>query len=173
MFKIAVKKANASYDVDFDSMPEVSRNRVIVYGLTQLLSDAAATVALSANVDGRKVPLKGKELASAHIAAKKEADERLGDLFNGVLRRVRESGNPVESRARQIAIRQVQKDSAFRAWVAAEGVKFTDTKATEELAKRAGELVKSNPKIAAIAQRQIDDEAALSVDDESDVAEAA
>jgi hypothetical protein len=174
MFSINVKKAAASYEVDFDGLPEVSRNRVIIYGLTQLLSDAAASVPMSADIEGRKVPLKGKDLATAIMNAKTEVEKRLTDLQNGVLRRVRTaSGDPVEARARQLAIRAIQKDPDFRAWVAKAGVKFTDETATEELAKRATALVESNPKLRIIAARQIEDEAGLMIDESEGEAKAA
>ena len=153
-FKIAVDKASHTYEVDFDAMPEVSRNRVIAYGLTQLLSDAAASVATTANIEGRRVPLKGNDLAKAHMAAKALTDHRIADLSAGILRRARE-GDPVSAEAKRIAIRLVNKSDDYRKWLAKSGNKPGDKDATAELAKRA-EVRAADPKVIALAQAHVD-----------------
>lgn len=159
MFKVTVEKAAHTYEIDFASFPEPAQRRVIAYGLTQLLSDAAASVTTTASIDGRRVPLVGNALASARISAKTMADERLDDLSKGILRRVRE-GDPVSARAKQIAIRNTNKSDDFRQWLANGGHKATDKPAIEELAKRAG-LLAATPKVLALAERQLADEADL------------
>ena len=159
MFKVTVEKAGHTYEIDFASFPEPAQRRVIAYGLTQLLSDAAASVATTASIDGRRVPLAGNALASARMEAKRMADDRLDDLAKGILRRVRE-GDPVSARAKQIAIRITNKSDAFRQWLASGGHKATDKPAIEELAKRACELA-ATPKVIAMAERQLADEAEL------------
>lgn len=158
-FKITVEKASHTYDVDFGSFPEPAQRRVIAYGLTQLLSDAAASVATTANIDGRRIPLAGNALASATMAAKALSDARLDDLSKGILRRMRE-GDPVTARAKQIAIRFVNKSDDFRQWLATNAHKATDKPAIEELAKRA-EVIAASAKTIALAERQLADEADL------------
>lgn len=159
---VKIEKAAHTYEVDFASLPEVSRNRVIAYGLTQILSDAAASVATSASVDGRRVPLKGNDLARATMAAKALCDARLDDLSKGILRRARES-DPVAAEAKRIAIRLVNKSDDFRKWLAANGHKATDKAATEELASRA-EKVAANPKVIAQAEAAVAALAELDLD---------
>ena len=163
MFKINVEKAASSYDVDFDAFPEVSRNRIIAYGLTQLLSDAAAPVAVSANVDGRRVALKGNDLAKAQMSAKELVEKRLADLTVGILRRVRE-GDPVSAEAKRIAIRLVNKSDDYRKWLAKHNAKPGDKDATEELAYRAAKLAESS-KVIAMAERYVAEMAELGEDD--------
>lgn len=159
---IKVDKAAHTYEVDFDALPEVSRNRVIAYGLTQLLADAAASVATSANVGGRRIPLVGNDLAKAQIEAKALTDARLADLSAGILRRMRE-GDPVSAEAKRIAIRLVNKSDDFRKWLAKAGHKPGDKEAVDELSKRAGVLATS-AKVIAMAERYIAEMAELGED---------
>ena len=159
MFKITVDKANTSYEIDFDSLPEVSRNRVISYGLTQLMSDAAASVATTVSVDGRRIALKGNDLAKAYVSAKALVDQRIADLTAGILRRVRE-GDPVSAEAKRIAIRLVNKSEDYRKWLAAKSYKPGDKEATAELAKRA-EKRAADPKVIALATAHVESMAEL------------
>ena len=100
-------------------MPEQSAVRIILQGYRKTITDATAGTATTADVDGRKVPLKGKDLAAAQIKIAELEAARVTDIVNGVTRRVRtSSGDPVDNRMRTIALRLVQKKDAGRsaAW---------------------------------------------------------
>lgn len=155
MFKINVEKAAKSYDIDFDVLPEVSRNRVIAYGLTQLLSDAAAPVATSASIDGRRIALVGKELASANIAAAVLVEQRLSDLMSGTLRRARESSiDPIDAEAKRIALDKVRKAPVFVSWLKANGHKATDKDAVSKLAELAAPVA-ARDDVRKLAERRV------------------
>lgn len=155
MFKINIEKAAASYEIDFAALPEVSRNRVISYGLTQLLSDAAAPVATSASIDGRRIPLVGKDLAKANMEAAKLVEARLSDLKEGTLRRARESSiDPVEAEAKRIAIDTVRRSPVFKSWLAANKHNATDKEAVSKLAELAGPVSKQ-ANVMAVAERNV------------------
>lgn len=160
MFEVFIKKADRKYSVDFDSLPSVSQNRVIEYGLTQILSDAAASVATTDIREGRRIPLSAKALEKARGEAAVMVEARLSDLSNGILRRVRET-DAVAAEARKIAIRLVNKSADFRQWLAANGHKATDKPAIEELAKRAGERAKAED-VLSIAEKHVAELEALS-----------
>jgi hypothetical protein len=159
MFKIIIDKAAKTYEIDFAALPPVSQERVIAYGLTQLLGDAAAPIATSASIDGRRVPLAGNDLAKANIAARELVEKRLADLSAGILRRVRE-GDPVAAEARRIAIRIVNKSDDFRKWLATNGLKAGDKDAVTELSSRA-EVTAASPKVIAMAEKYVADMAEL------------
>lgn len=155
MFKLFIDKANHTYEVDFASLPEVSRNRVIEYGLTQLLSDAAASIATTDKIGTNRVPKTGSDLVKANGDAKALCDQRIADLSAGVLRRVRTSSvDPVEAEATRVAISVVRKDKDFLAFLAQHGFKATDKGATDELQSRV-EAKKSDPAIRKIAVRRV------------------
>lgn len=155
MFKIFIDKANYSYEVDFAKLPEVSRNRVIEYGLTQLLSDAAASVATTDKVGTNRVQKTGSDLVKANVAAKELCDQRVSDLESGILRRTRSSSvDPVEAEATRVAINLVRKDKAFAAFMAQHGLKATDKGATDELQRLVALRVKE-PAIIKIATRRV------------------
>jgi hypothetical protein len=155
MFKLFIEKANHTYEVDFAKLPEVSRNRVIEYGLTQLLSDAAASVATTDKVGTNRVSKTGEDLVKANAAARTLIEQRLADLSAGVLRRVRESSvDPVEAEARRIAIAVVRKDKAFLAFLAQHGLKATDKAATDEMVTRVAK-VSQDAKVRKIAAARV------------------
>lgn len=154
MYKIFIDKANTSYDVDFAKLPQKSQDRVIEYGLSQLLSDAAASVATTTKVGNSRVTLAGNDLVKAHTAAKALVDQRMADLSAGILRRVRESSaDPVESEARKIAIALVNKDKDFLSFLSEKGLKRTDKDATDELQKRVEKQVVRKDIVALATKR--------------------
>ena len=167
--EIFIDKAGKKYVIDFALFPEVSQARVIRYGLEQLLGDAAASVATTVKVGTNRVPLKGAEMAKAQAAAIELIDRRLADLTAGILRRVRESSiDPVDSEARQIAIKAIKGSPAWAKWLTENSVGSTDKEAVNELASRASELAKS-PKVRALAEKRVAEMADL-VADESEAA---
>lgn len=164
-FKVGVTIDGATVAIDGKTLPGISFNRAVVYGITQLISDAAASVPLSVKVEGRKVKLKGKELAAAQVKAGKKARDRISDLVNGILVKARESSvDPVEARAKKLATATIQKDDgpqSWRAWCAGFGLKVTDSDATAELTARVAELVAEDPDYLEMAEDQIAAEAKL------------
>ena len=164
--EIEIEKAGKTYSIDFDNLPRVSQVRVIRYGLGQLLSDAAAPVATSTLIGGKRIPFKGNDLVKAQAAAIEAVDKRLADLSAGILRRVRESSiDPVESEARKIAIARVRDSESFKAFLAENALKPTDKDAVSELAERAAKVAQ-NPKVRALAQRRVDEMSELDIGDE-------
>ena len=163
--ELFIDKAGKKYVIDFAAFPEVSRARVIRYGLEQLLSDAAASVATTTKVGTNRVPLKGAEMAKAQAAAIELINRRLADLSAGILRRVRESSiDPVESEARKIAIAKIKASPAWAKWLTDNKVGATDKEAVNELASRSAELAK-NAKVRALAQRRVDEMSELDLDE--------
>lgn len=161
---VFVEKANATYSVDFDSLPAATRARIVRYGLTQLLSDAAAPVATTASIDGRRIPKVGKDLADATMKAKALVDQRFSDLSAGILKRVRESSvDPVSAEARRIAIGRVRVAPAFVKWLTTNNLKPTDKDAVAKLATLAGPLAE-RPDIRAEAERRLNEVAELEID---------
>ena len=160
---VYIKKADKSYTFDTFELPAATLSAIIEYGMTQKLSDSVSDVSLSANVDGRKIALTGKELEAARKAAREGVDETFADLLKGVLRKTRTT-DAVGTRARQIAIRMTSKSVSFKAWLADHHVKATDKAAVDELQSRAEKLA-AMPNIVQLATRQIADEAALGITD--------
>lgn len=155
MFKIFIDKANHTYEIDFASLPEVSRSRVIEYGLTQLLGDAAASVATTDKIGTNRVQKTGADLVKANVDAKALCDQRLADLSAGVLRRTRTSSvDPVEAEAMRVAISVVRKEKEFLAFLAQHSFKATDKGATDELQRRVA-IRKDEPAIRKIAVRRV------------------
>jgi len=165
IFELFIEKAGKKYHVDFAALPSVSQDRVIRYGLEQLFSDAAASVATTTKVGNNRVPLKGAEMAKAQAQAIELIDRRHADLVAGILRRVRESYiDPVESEARKVAIGLVKKSKGFIAWLAKNKLSPTDKDAVSELARLAAELAKTD-KVRAIAVRRVAEMDELSEDE--------
>lgn len=163
--ELFIEKAGKKYVVEFDALPEVSQSRVIKYGLEQLLGDAAASVATTTKIGTNRVPLKGAELAKAQVAAIELIDRRMSDLSAGILRRVRESSiDPVESEARQIAIKAIRKSPQFAKWLGENSLGATDKEAVNELATRSAALAKTD-KVQALARKRVADFDDLDVDE--------
>lgn len=155
MFKLFIDKANHTYEIDFSALPEVSQARVIEYGLTQLLSDAAASIATTDKVGTNRVSKTGADLVKANVAAKELCDQRIADLSAGVLRRTRTSSqDPIEAEATRVAINLVRKDKSFLAFLAQHSVKAVDKVATDELQRLVAIRVKE-PAIIKIATRRV------------------
>lgn len=166
-FELFIEKAGKKYVIDFAALPEVSQGRVIRYGLEQLLSDAASSVATTTKVGTNRVPLKGADLAKAQVLAIELIDRRVADLFGGILRRVRESSiDPKESEARKIAISLVKRAPAFIAWLGENKLSATDKEAVNELAKQAAEVAK-RPKVQALAAKRVAEMADLDLGEEA------
>lgn len=156
MFTITIEKAAKRYEIDFFALPEASRNRVIHYGLTQLLSDAAAPVPTSSTIEGRRIPLTGKDLASAQMSAAKLVDQRLADLLEGTLRRARESSiDPVDAEAKRIALSKVRVAPVYTSWLKANNLKPTDKDAVAKLAELASPVA-SRDDVRALAKSRVD-----------------
>lgn len=84
-----VKKANATYAADFDSLPEVTKAYVINYGWRQCVADACAS-------------------AKTESEAKGLCDKRVDNLGKGIIRAERES-DPVAREARRLAVEKTNK----------------------------------------------------------------
>lgn len=162
-----INKAGKSYTVDFDSLPLVSQKRIIVYGIDQVLADAASSVATTDKVGNNRVPKKGADLAKAQAEAIGFIDQRLADLQAGILRRVRESSvDPIEAEARKIAISLVKKAPAFTAWLAENKLSGADKEAVNELARQAAEVAK-RPKVQALAAKRVAEMGDLDLEEEA------
>src|SRR5882724_10749570 len=124
--KIYIAKIDDEIDVDVEALPAVSLEYIIRYGLTQSLSDAAASVS---NEDiASEGPGKAKGLIN------KRLDKIVAGEPPALVGRV--GGNPVRSRAIEIALAQVIKPRWSKA-----GKKQDPKKMRQE----ALELVKRNP----------------------------
>lgn len=164
-FDLFIEKAGQKYTIDFAALPTVSQDRVIRYGLEQLLSDAASSVATTDKVGNNRVQKKGADLAKAQVAARELIDRRVADLSAGILRRVRESSiDPVESEARQIAIKAIKSSPKWLAWLAENSLGATDKEAVSELATRAAALAKQ-PKVQALAAKRVAEMGDLDLDE--------
>lgn len=88
---VNLKKVGQSIEVNLDKLPEASLTHIFNYGLRQLLNDAMASH-------------KAEDMVSdkAKAAARKDAEDRLANLYAGTLRASRES-DPVAAEARLMA----------------------------------------------------------------------
>jgi len=138
--KIYIAKIDDEIDVDVEALPAVSLEYIIRYGLTQSLSDAAASVS---NEDiASEGPGKAKGLIN------KRLDKIVAGEPPALVGRV--GGNPVRSRAIEIALAQVIKPRWSKAG------KKQEPKAMRQ---EASELVKKNPAYMHLAERYIAQEA--------------
>lgn len=135
MFRIPLNKINESRSIDFNALPDVSKQHVIEYGLKQLLNDAMAN-----GID--------------NAVRRALADKRLDNLMAGVIRASRES-DPVSQEARKLAIKRaraeweangtkvtadIHKSEAFRARVDELRVHPVIVKKAEEMVAMASDL---------------------------------
>lgn len=109
-----VKKAEAKFETDFDTLPQVTREYVINYGWRQCIADAAA----SAKTTGE---------------AKGMCEKRFDNLLKGVIRAERES-DPVAREARRIAFEMTNK------WAKANGIVLTAKEDADAKVKAAVEV---------------------------------
>lgn len=147
-FAVQLKKAEATVTVDFDKMPQASKDHVVAYGIRQILNDAMASAKTKAEAEGMWA-------------------KRLDNLMNGTLRASpQREGNPVRARAMELAIAKVIKSAKFIEWAQKEGIKVSDKRAQSAARDNAKRLIEAegNP---FIAQAEIDVAAAkaLEVDD--------
>jgi hypothetical protein len=168
-FSVTVKKAGKAYTFD-STLPVHVLAEMVVYGAKQKLGDSASDQSLTANVDGRRVPLKGKELEAAKASAVAVIDETFADLCKGIIGKTRSSKASVEKRAYKIAYDRVEGSEGFALWLSENGLNKTDKRSMKELQSRA-EHQALLPKIVALATRQLADEAEL--DEPDEVSEAA
>ena len=149
--QIFIKKANTTFAVDFPALPVNSQERVIAYGLTQLLSDACAPVKLEG--------LSGDTLAKAQAVCVERAQERLDNLVNGILAKAREvgSGDPVEREFTRLFLIAIRKDAEHIKFVSTHGGKPTSDECVAE-ARRRLDIAKANTKhpLFAIAKKNVD-----------------
>jgi hypothetical protein len=126
---IRVAKAGKSYEFDWETLPEATRDHVIMYGLRQILNDSTASAPSGESEEGKGL-----------------ADKRYDALLSGMLRAsgTRE-GDPVKSRAKALALAAVLKGKNFLAWVGTQKVdgkpaKLSDKIVMDEARKRAAEV---------------------------------
>lgn len=153
-YSIQIEKAATSVDVDFDTLPAVSQERVKAYGLKQLLNDATAPVSLSSDVDGRRIALKGKDLDEARKSAAELVAKRLGMLKDGILAAPRGGGDPVAREAKRIAEAAIVKSAGWLAWIGANKPSASELK--DETTAKAWAKAKADalaPQVATLAQR--------------------
>lgn len=180
-----INKAGKSYTVDFDALPLVSQKRIIVYGIDQVLADAASSVATTDKVGNNRVPKKGADLAKAQAEAIAFIDQRLADLQAGILRRVRESSvDPVDREATILAIAYIKPLKGWTKWLDENKLSATDKDAVNELARLVAQVKAENRlikqpdgtkvPIMKVAARRAAENAALKVaDDDDDLFQAA
>lgn len=123
--EIRVAKAGKTYTFDWYSLPEVTRDHVILYGLRQIMNDSTASAPTGETEEGRGL-----------------ADKRYDALISGVLRAssTRE-GDPVRRRAIELATAAVTASPKFTAWLVASKLKKSDKDAQAKLAELAKGLV--------------------------------
>ena len=160
VFNVYVKKIDETIAIDTANYPTVSRDYAEEYGWRQVLSDSAASVSMTADVDGKRVPLKGSALDKARAEARECVYKKLDNLKSGILRRVR-TGDAVMAEAKRIAYRLVQKDDDFRTWAAEAGVKPGDKAYADEVARLSAERIETDDRIIEIAERRVAEMAEL------------
>jgi hypothetical protein len=141
-----VKKADAKFATEWETLPEVSRNHIIAYGFRQIIADACAS-------------------AKTESEAKGMCAKRLDNLIKGVLQAPRES-DPIAKEARRIAV------DITTAWAKKNGVALVakddaDDKAKAAVAKNQEtftarvEALRTNDKVLAQARKNVEAAAAL------------
>jgi len=146
---INIAKADTTIEIDFESLPEVSKDYVINYGLTQALNDAVAPLAV---IDGKvcvnKKPLDDTSADKFAEIVLGRVQKKIDALIAGTVRiagtRV---GDPIKAEAIEIAI-----DMTVRGEFKKTG-KPLDAKA---MRARAVELVGRNPAYLHLAQKRFD-----------------
>lgn len=93
IFNIDVTKAGKSFEIDFQGLPEVSREYLIAYGLRQALNDVHASISLkAADKDGNKLYETEADVTAAALEA---VEERIAKLQEGTMS-LRAGGAPVD-----------------------------------------------------------------------------
>lgn len=149
MYTINIAKAETSIEVDFAALPEVSREYIVNYGLTQALNDAVAPLAV---IDGKvcvnKKPLEDTSADKFEEIVLGRVQKKLDALIAGTVRvagvRV---GDPVKAEAIEIAIDMTVRGEFKKAG------KTLDAKA---MRARAVELVGRNPAYMHLARARFD-----------------
>ena len=154
---INIAKADTTIEIDFDSLPEVSKDYIINYGLTQALNDAVAPLAV---IDGKvcvnKKPLDNTAADKFGEIVIGRVQKKIDALVAGTVRIAgTRIGDPIKAEAIDIAIDMTVRGEFKKAG------KALDAKA---MRARAVELVGRNPAYMHLAQSRFDkraEEAAL------------
>jgi len=149
MYKINIPKANTEIEIDFDALPDNSKEYVIDYGLGQNLNDAVAGYAIiNGQICVNKKPLENTNVDQFESIILSRVQKKLDALIAGTVRvagvRI---GDPIKAEAIEIAIDMTVRGEFKKAG------KALDAKAMKA---RAVELVGRNPAYMHLAQARFD-----------------
>lgn len=132
------------FTVPMGELPQAALDKIMAYGLQRIFNDSAA----NAKSDEEALELAGK---------------KLDNLLNGIIRASGGGGkgDPVRTRARDIAEGKIKKSNMFKAWLQAEGLKLADKAAQKELKTQ---IDIHAPNYMELAKAQIADEADLDIE---------